>query len=133
MLQPSFLTVFFLVALAAVSLLGMSDPQKASVGYGMPVSDAAGALFYRVFVSRNLVIAASGLIFLLLREWWALAILVSLTSLLAIFDMAVLLYNGVTPPAFHAITLVVILITAVLLWRRASRAVKPSARESLRA
>jgi hypothetical protein len=35
----------------------------------MPVSEAASALFYRVFVSRNLVIAAAGVIFLLLRQW----------------------------------------------------------------
>jgi hypothetical protein len=111
----------------------LSDPQKASVGYGMPVSDAAGALFYRVFASRNLVIVASAAICLLLRDWKPLAILVSLTSLLAVFDMAVLLYYGATPPAFHAVTLVVILITAALLWRRASRPVKPSARDSLHA
>jgi len=110
-------SLFFLV-LAVVSLLGMIDPQKASVGYGMPVSDAAGALFYRVFVSGNLVLVASGAVFLLLRQWTALAILVSLTSTLAVFDMTVLSLNGVTPPAFHAVTLVVVLITTALLWRR---------------
>jgi hypothetical protein len=112
------LTSVFLLVLAVVSLLGMVDPHKASVGYGMPVSDAAGALFYRVFASRNLVIVASGVVFLLLRQWTPLAILVSLTSTLAVFDMAVLSLGGVTPPAFHAVTLVVILVTATLLWRR---------------
>ena len=110
-------TSLFLLALAAVSLIGMVDPQKASVGYGMPVTDAAGVLFYRVFVSRNLVIVAAAAIFLLLRLWKPLAILVTLTAALAVFDMAVLSVNGVTPPAFHAVTLVVILITAALLWR----------------
>jgi hypothetical protein len=113
------LTSLFLLALATVSLLGMIDPQKASIGYGMPVSDAAGALFYRVFVSRNLVIVAAGVVFLLLRQWAPLAVLVTLTSMLAVFDMTVLLLGGVTPPAFHAVTLIVILVTAALLWRRA--------------
>lgn len=113
------LTSLFLLALAIVSLLGMIDPQKASVGYGMPVSDAAGALFYRVFVSRNLVIVAAGVIFLLLRQWTPLAVLVTLTSTLAVFDMSVLSLDGATPPAFHAVTLIVIMVTAALLWRRA--------------
>jgi hypothetical protein len=31
----------------------------------------------------------------------------------------VLSQNGVTPPAFHPIALVVLLIAAALLWRRA--------------
>jgi hypothetical protein len=84
----------------------------------MPVSDAAGALFYRVFASRNLVIVASGVVFFLLRQWTPLAVLVTLTSALAIFDMTVLSLDGVTPPAFHAVTLIVILVTAALLWRR---------------
>jgi len=112
-------TSLFLLALAAVSLIGVVDPQKASVGFGMPVTDVAGALFYRVFVSRNLVIVAAAAIFLLLRMWRPLAILVTLTAALAVFDMTVLSVNGVTPPAFHAVTLVVILITAALLWRLA--------------
>ena len=112
------LTAFFLIALAIVSTLGMLDPQKASAGYGMPVSDAAGALFYRVFASRNLVLVAAAAIFLLLRLWKPLAILVTLTATLAIFDMAVLKSAGMTPPAFHAITLVFILVTAAALWRR---------------
>ena len=61
------LVAFFLIALGIVSTLGMLDPAKASAGYGMPVTDAAGALFYRVFASRNLVLVATGAIFLLLR------------------------------------------------------------------
>jgi Domain of unknown function (DUF4267) len=119
------LTALFLIGLAIVSLIGLSDPQKASIGYGMPVSDPAGALFYRVFASRNLVIVASGAIYLLLRQWSPLAILISLTSLLAAFDMAVLSLNGVTPPAFHVVTLVLILVISALLWRRAVRKAKP--------
>ena len=112
------LVAFFLIVLGIVSTLGMLDPAKASAGYGMPVSDAAGALFYRVFASRNLVLVATGAIFLLLRLWKPLAILVTLTATLAIFDMSVLAREGVTPPSFHAITLVFILVTAAALWRR---------------
>ncbi len=112
------LTIFFLLALAAASLLGVTGPEKASVGYGMPVTDAAGALFYRVFASRNLVIVAAAAIFLILRMWNPLAILVTLTSALAVFDMGVLTAYGRSPPAFHAITLVLIVVTAALLWRK---------------
>ncbi len=112
------LVAFFLIVLAIVSTLGMLDPQKASAGYGMPVTDAAGALFYRVFASRNLVLVATGAVFLLLRLWKPLAILVTLTATLAAFDMAVLTSAGKAPPSFHAITLVFILVTAAALWRR---------------
>lgn len=113
------LTVFFLLALLAVSLLGVTGPEKASVGFGMPVTDAAGALFYRVFASRNLVLVAAAAIFLVLRMWKPLAILVTLASALAAFDMGVLTAYGRTPPVFHAITLLFIVVTAALLWRRA--------------
>lgn len=112
------LTVFFLLALAAASLLGVTGPEKASIGFGMPVTDAAGALFYRVFASRNLVLVAAGAIFLILRLWKPLAILVTLSSALAVFDMGVLTAYGRTPPTFHAFTFVLIVVTAALLWRR---------------
>jgi hypothetical protein len=115
------LTSLFLLALAVVSILGLIDPQKASAGYGMPVADAAGALFYRVFVSRNLVIIAASAVFLVLRLWTPLAIIVTMTTALAVFDMMILSLGGATPPAFHAVTLVVIVIVAALLWRRAVR------------
>ena len=109
---------FFLLVLGIVSSLGMLNPQRASAGFGMPVNDAAGALFYRVFASRNLVLVAAGAIFLVTRMWTPLAILVTLTSALAAFDMGVLTYAGVTPPVLHPATLVFILVTAALLWRK---------------
>jgi hypothetical protein len=46
------------VGLAVVSIRGLIDPQQASLRFGFPVSDAAEALFYRVYLSRNLVIVA---------------------------------------------------------------------------
>jgi len=76
-------------------------------------------LFYRVFASRNLVLVAACAIFLMLPLWTPLAILVGLTSALAVFDMAVLSSEGVSPPAFHAVTLGGTLATTALLARRA--------------
>jgi hypothetical protein len=42
-----------------VSVRGLIDPQQASLRFGFPVSDAAGALFYRVYLSR---LSSSGLL-----------------------------------------------------------------------
>jgi hypothetical protein len=111
-------TTALLLILAIVSLLGMAGPERASVGFGMPVADAAGALFYRVFVSRNLVIVAAGVIYLVTRQWRALAILISLTTLLAIFDMSVLSLDGRSPPGFHVVALVLLVASSTLLWWR---------------
>ena len=72
------LTSLLLLGFAVLSLRGLIDPQPASARFGTPVSDAAGALFYRVYLSRNLVIVASGAIFLLSRQWTALAILMTI-------------------------------------------------------
>jgi hypothetical protein len=113
------LTALLLVGFAVFSFRGLIDPQPASARFGMPVSDAAGALFYRVYLSRNLVIVASGAIFLLARQWTPLAVLVTTTAVLPAFDMSVLSLNGITPPVFHPVSLVLIAITAALLWRRA--------------
>src|SRR5216683_6227795 len=112
------LTSLLLLAFVILVLRGLIDPQQASARFGTPVSDAAGALFYRVYLSRNLVIVAAGAIFLLSRQWTALAILLTIAAVLPVFDMSVLSLNGVTPPAFHPVALALIAITAALLWRR---------------
>jgi hypothetical protein len=108
----------FLLVLAVVSLLGLLDPHKASIGFGMPTSDAAGNLFYRVFATRNLAIVATGATFLLARFWLPLAILVTFTTPLAISDMTLLLQSGINPPAFHVVALVLLILSAALLWAR---------------
>jgi hypothetical protein len=113
------LTTLLLIGFALVSFRGLVDPQSASARFGMSVSDVAGALFYRVYLSRNLVIVASGAIFLLSRQWRPLAVLVTVAAALPVFDMSVLSANGVTPPAFHPAALALIAVTAALLWRRA--------------
>jgi len=113
------LTALLLAGFALLSLRGLIDPQSASARFGTAVSDPAGTLFYRVYLSRNLVIVVAGAILLVSRQWTALAILLTVTAALPLFDMAVLSANGVTPPAFHPAAFVIIAITAVLLWRRA--------------
>ena len=118
-LAAPILTALLLLGFAVLALRGLLDPQGASARFGATVSDSAGTLFYRVYLSRNLVIVIAAAALLFLRMWKALAILISATALLPIFDMAVLSQNGVTPPAFHPIALVVLLIAAALLWRRA--------------
>jgi hypothetical protein len=112
------LTALVLLGFAILSLRGLIDPQQASARFGTPVSDAAGALFYRVYLSRNLVIVVSAAILLLSRQWMPLAILLTVTALLPVFDMSVLSLDGVTPPAFHPTAFVLLAIIAALLWRR---------------
>jgi hypothetical protein len=112
------LTSLLLVGFALLSIRGLIDPQPASARFGTSVNDAAGALFYRVYLSRNLVIVAAGAIFLLSRQWVPLAVLVTATAALPVFDMSVLALSGVTPPAVHPIALTLIALTAALLWRR---------------
>jgi Domain of unknown function (DUF4267) len=116
------LTSLLLLGLAILALRGLVDPQTASTRFGLPVSDAAGGLFYRVYLSRNLVIALTGAIFLLSRQWGPLAILVTITAALPVFDMSVLSLNGTLPPAVHPISLVLLALAAALLWRRARAA-----------
>src|SRR3954462_7934180 len=84
------LTVLLLLGFAALSLRGLIDPQSASARFGTAVSDSAGTLFYRVYLSRNLVIVAAGAMFLLTRHWTALSILLTATAALPLFDMSVL-------------------------------------------
>jgi hypothetical protein len=112
------LTALLLFGFAVLSFRGLIDPQQASGRFGTAVSDPAGALFYRVYLSRNLVIVAAGAIFLVLRLWKPLAILLTITAALPVFDMSVLSLSGVTPPALHPTAFVLVAITAALSWRR---------------
>ena len=112
------LASLLLLGFALLSVRGLIDPQSASARFGASVNDAAGALFYRVYLSRNLVIVAAGAVFLLSRQWLPLAVLVTATAALPLFDMSVLSLNGVTPPAVHPIALTLVALTAALLWRR---------------
>jgi hypothetical protein len=112
------LASLLLLGFALLSVRGLIDPQSASIRFGAAVHDSADALFYRVYLSRNLVIVAAGAIFLLFRQWLPLAVLVTATAALPVFDMTVLALSGVTPPAVHPIALALVALTAALLWRR---------------
>ena len=114
------LTALLLLGFAVLSLRGTIDPQVASARFGAEVTDAAGTLYYRVYLSRNMVIVVTGAVLLLMRQWTPLAILLTVTAVLPVFDMTVLTLNGVTPPVFHPIALALLAITAGLLWRRAA-------------
>jgi hypothetical protein len=118
-ISATVLTSLLLLGFVALALRGLIDPQQASARFGAPVSDAAGGLFYRVYLSRNLVIAVVSAIFLLSRQWSALAILLTVAALLPLFDMSVLVLSGVRPPAFHPLALVLLALAAALVWRRA--------------
>jgi hypothetical protein len=113
------LTSLLLLGFVVLSVRGLIDPQQASARFGEKVSDPAGALFYRVYLSRNLVIVVAGALFLLLGQWRALAILFSVTVALPLFDMSVLSFDGVTPPLIHPLALLLLALTAALLWFRA--------------
>lgn len=112
------LAALLLIGFALLSVRGLIVPELASARFGSPVTDAAGALFYRVYLSRNLVIVLTGAILLLTRQWTPLAILLTVTAALPVFDMTVLSLNGVTPPFFHPAALALLVITAALMWRR---------------
>jgi hypothetical protein len=112
------LTALLLLGFAVLSLRGTINPQATSARFGAEVTDAAGTLFYRVYLSRNLVIVITGAVLLLMRQWTPLAILLTVTAALPLFDMTVLSLNGVTPPVFHPIALALLALTAALLWRR---------------
>ena len=114
------LTALLLIGFAVLSLRGTFNPQVASARFGAEVTDAAGMLFYRVYLSRNFAIVMSGAVLLLMRQWTPLAVLLTATAALPLFDMTVLSLNGVTPPVFHPIALLLLAITAALLWRRAA-------------
>ena len=53
------LTALLLLAFAALSLRGLIAPEQASARFGAPVADAAGSLFYRVYLSRNCLLYTS--------------------------------------------------------------------------
>jgi hypothetical protein len=115
------LTLLLLFGFVVLALRGLPAPQQGSARFGMPVTDAAGALFYRVYLSRNLVITAAGFAFLALRSWRSLAVLLTAASALPLFDMTVLLNEpGSAPPlTIHIGSLVALGLAAALLWRMA--------------
>lgn len=111
-----------MVAVVFVGIQGVYDPTAASMMFGLPADEPAEMFYYRVYLARNLVIVIAGLVFLTLKQWRSVAILLTGALALSIFD-AVLLYRergaeaGLT---FHIVTGVVIAVAASLMWLKAS-------------
>jgi hypothetical protein len=111
----------FLLAFFVYSARGLFVPQLTSARiFGLPVADPVEALYYRVYLSRNLVIVAAGLIFLVRGQWQPLAILTTLAIALPLFDAAVLSHElgDAALLTFHIATFVVISVASALLWLR---------------
>ena|SRR5687767_2943623 len=111
-----------MVAFIFFGIRGIYDPTAASVGFGLPADDPAEMFYYRVYLARNLVIVLVGLVFLTLKQWRSVAILLTAALTLAIFD-AVLLYRERGPEAgltVHIITGIILAIAASLMWLKAS-------------
>lgn len=115
------LTAIVLLGFGFIAIRGLLGPGPGSARFGMQVTDAAGALFYRVYLSRNLVIVVTGLTFLVLRKWRAMAILTTATLILPAFDIWVLNneFGDAAPLTFHIATLAVVSLLAGLWWRKA--------------
>ena len=119
------LTSLFLLAFFVYSARGLFVPQLTSARFfGLPVAGGVGALYYRVYLSRNLVIVIAGLIFLVRRQWQPLAIVTTLAIALPLFD-AVILFHELGHGAlltFHVAAFVVIALASTLLWLRVRNA-----------
>ena len=115
------LTILFLVAFSLYSFRGLLLPEIVSARFGAPVSDATAALFFRVYLSRNIALILLGLIFLKLDWRKPLAILMSLIAGLPVFDASVLLaqFGRGAQLSFHATAFALLAVTSGLLWLRA--------------
>lgn len=112
------LTVIVLSAFMVLAVRGLVDPVASAARFGLPVSDPAGMLYFRVYLSRNLVIAMAASAFLLFRWWKPLAMLITLATALPAFDATVLALHlqERAPLAVHIATFIALAVTAAALW-----------------
>ncbi|MCU7371050.1 hypothetical protein PEC18_09270 [Paucibacter sp. O1-1] len=92
------LASLLIAAFVFLAARGLIDPSAASARFGAAATDAAGQFYYRVYLSRNLVIVLAAAAFLVLRRWRPLAIVMTLVILLPLFDISSLKANGIQPP-----------------------------------
>lgn len=114
--------VVLTLAFVVFGVRGIYDPTTASMRFGLPADDPGEMFYYRVYLARNLVIVLAGLALLALRQWKAVAILLTAALALPIFD-AILLYRERGPEAglvIHIVTGVIVAIAAFLMWMKAS-------------
>ena len=114
-------TILFLLAFSVYSVRGLLVPEIVSARFGAPVSDGTATLFFRVYLSRNIVLILLGLTFLKLDARKPLAVLMSLIAGLPVFDASVLLaqFGSEARLNFHVTAFVVLAVTSGLLWLRA--------------
>jgi undecaprenyl pyrophosphate phosphatase UppP len=128
------LTLFVLLMFGMLAIRGIIEPPKGSARFGLAALDGASAAYYRVYLSRNLVIIGSALAFLALGHKRSVAVLMSLVALLPLFDMAILL-NEVGEKArltVHQVGFVLLALSAVLLWARAAGEKTPAREREVR-
>lgn len=126
------LAILLIVAFGFIAIRGILDPTVASARFGMGTDDPAGILFYRVYLSRNLVIVLAGIAFIIQRMWRPIATLLTCAIALPVFDICILLSEKGTdaPLRFHIIAAVVVTITAACLWLKVADDSKKTARET---
>jgi hypothetical protein len=116
------LTVLLLIAFAFISVRGLLAPGPASARFGVAAVAPDGVLFYRVYLSRNLVIVLSGVAFLALDQRKSLALLMTFAAALPLFDASILLaeLGARAPLTPHVVAFVWIGLVAALSWMRAT-------------
>ena len=116
------LAIVLTLAFVVFGIRGIYDPTAASMRFGLTADDPAEMFYYRVYLARNLVIVLAGLALLAIRQWKAVAILLTAAFALPIFD-AILLHRERGPEAgltIHIVTGVIVAIAAFLMWMKVS-------------
>lgn len=111
--------VFTVLALLAIR--GIVDPRGAALAFGVAATDDSAAFYQAVYRSRNLMLALTGFAFLFSSMWRALAILVTASISLPVYDILALRAVDAPIALVHPVTLGVLTGLAGLLWLRVSQ------------
>lgn len=112
------LSILLLGLLALLSLRGIIDPVGAAAAFGVPATDMPARFYHAVYRDRNLVLALTGVVFLVTAMWRALAILTTTAISLPVYDIVVLMQAGVPVSPVHPVTLGALVLLSGLLWLR---------------
>jgi hypothetical protein len=115
------IAALLLGVLAILSIRGIVDPAGAAVAFGLPVTEKVAEFYHAVYRDRNLVIAATGIVFLVMAMWRALAILSTIAVSLPAYDIYALKADGIAVVPVHWITLAGLIVLTVLMWLRVAR------------
>ncbi|HEX5656603.1 MAG TPA: DUF4267 domain-containing protein [Polyangiales bacterium] len=107
-----------LTVLVLLAVRGIVDPRAAALAFGVAAGDDSAAFYQAVYRSRNLVLALTGFAFLFSSMWRALAILLTASVALPVYDIVALALVDAPISLVHPITLGVLLTLASLLWLR---------------